>query len=168
MIYFIRDPKANRVKIGYSADPWARFSKIQTDCSATLILEAAIEGGREEEAALHELFRTRHERGEWFVWSGPVARYVVGLESVLRQVPPPKRRDARKSQINRAIFAMGFGSSFASQLQGGQRFWTVPLMVGVWKHSGHTVGPLEGATDEEMTVFAKFFPMASAKKSEAA
>lgn len=157
MIYFVREPAADRVKIGVSADPWKRLRYMQTGSPGALHMEAVCAGGKAEEAALHERFRDRHARGEWFVWSGPIAVFVAGLDRQLVAVPI-RARDRRLTQINKAVVTLGFGKAYASQMHKGNRPWPLDIAVGVWQQSGHRVGPLAEATDAELTVLAKYAP----------
>lgn len=158
MIYFVRDPERALVKIGYSGNAWRRFSKIQTECPGLLVLEVAIDGEPADEAALHARFADQRSRGEWFRWDGPVADHVATLQGL----PRPTRRDSVKTEINRSIQRLGFGHAYASFLQSGSRQWTLPIALGVWLDCGHRVGPIVGATDEEIAVLLKFIEPAGA------
>lgn len=156
MIYFIRDPQADRVKIGRSKDPWNRFRNIQTGHPGQLILEAVIAGDSAEEKALHARFGRRHAQGEWFVWRGEVAQYVAGLETILKPVPQPSRRSPVTSEVTQAIVDMGFVRSYASHFLCGHRPWPFDLAVAVWRRTGHKVGPLKNAPDDDLAVLAKY------------
>jgi hypothetical protein len=79
LIYFIADALTGRVKIGYSGNPVARFSKIRADSSGDLTLLAVIDGDMEAERALHERFVDFAVRGEWFRHEGALGEYIGGL-----------------------------------------------------------------------------------------
>lgn len=84
MIYFIHCPMTARVKIGHAANPWQRFSKIQSDSPGKLVLLGAEPGGREREAELHERFAALRSRGEWFSAGAELIAYVASLPVVER------------------------------------------------------------------------------------
>lgn len=71
MIYFVHNPSASAVKIGYSADPWRRLGDLLTGSVSPLHLIGAIPGGRDVEARLHREFWLSRISREWFQ-SGPV------------------------------------------------------------------------------------------------
>lgn len=156
MIYFIRDPEADRVKIGTSKNPWARMQSLQVGSHARLVLEAIVDGEKAQERALHAEFAHRHVNGEWFVWSGDIARHVASLDAVLNTVPQPSRRSKVTTEVTQAIVTMGFVRTYACHFLNGHRPWPFGIAVGVWRLSGHKVGPLADATDAEMRVLAKY------------
>lgn len=91
MIYFIACPAANAVKIGITAQGWratplsaafARLGQAQVNCPLPLELRAVCQGGREEEAMLHQRFADIRIRGEWFTVSG-------GLKALIDAMPKP-------------------------------------------------------------------------------
>jgi hypothetical protein len=157
VIYFIRDHAAGRVKIGYSADPWKRFTGLQTGSSSRLVLEAVVAGEKDDEKALHARFKDRRDRGEWFVWVGPIALFVAGLEAQLIAVPTGSR-DRTGAEITRAVVDLGFSPSYACELRKGRRPWPLDIAVGIWRLTGHQVGPLRTATHAELAVLEKYAP----------
>jgi hypothetical protein len=64
MIYFIQDTETRRIKIGVSAEPAQRLKQLQTAHASELKLIAVMDGARNEEQALHQIFTRK--RGEWF------------------------------------------------------------------------------------------------------
>jgi DNA-binding XRE family transcriptional regulator len=81
-VYAIGDGEG-RVKIGWSADPLRRLSKINSDCPGDAQLLGVIEATKEQETEAHELLAPWLVSGEWFRLEGPV-RTFVGM------LPPPK------------------------------------------------------------------------------
>ena len=153
MIYFVREPREGLVKIGYSANPWRRIEALQIGNHAQLIIEAVVDGEMADEAKLHTRFAAQRVRGEWFRWSGPIAAHVASLES---KAAPVGKRDPIKTVVNRALMAEGFSSSYCAELHSGPRRWTFPLALKVWRATGHCVGPIAGATPDELRVLEKF------------
>lgn len=64
-IYFVGG--AGKVKVGYSADPKRRMSKMQADSPVPLELLCAIPGNHSVERALHRFFEQTCTAGEWFM-----------------------------------------------------------------------------------------------------
>lgn len=65
-VYFATARELGMVKIGYAKDVSRRLSFLQTGCPAKLEMEAVIDGGKDLERSLHEVFRPYRKRGEWF------------------------------------------------------------------------------------------------------
>ncbi len=115
-IYYIAstDPKAPRVKIGYtSGSPYVRLGALQTGSPVELALIAVHDGTMEDERRLHEQFADSRIHGEWFdmteelfkrlctiIWlqarqstilGEPIERWVrVGLQSMHEDHPLPE------------------------------------------------------------------------------
>lgn len=64
MIYFIQDTHSRSIKIGVSRKPVQRLGILQVAHHSELILIGLMDGGEQEERALHQLFTRK--RGEWF------------------------------------------------------------------------------------------------------
>jgi hypothetical protein len=105
VIYFIACADASAVKIGittqtYHASPesaaFARLGQAQVNCPLQLDLVGLCDGGRYEEAEIHQRFSEFRIRGEWFRLVGPVAEFVGRFMKPNR---PPRgwhsRRDRR-------------------------------------------------------------------------
>lgn len=54
--------------------------------------------------------------------------------------------------------AAGISPSYASMILNGQRDWTRPIALAVFRRTGSRFGPLVGASDDEIAVLAKFEP----------
>lgn len=67
-VYFILNPEAHAVKIGYAKNVKTRFSDIGVSSPHRLKLCGAAAGTRENETTLHGLLRDRRMSGEWFRW----------------------------------------------------------------------------------------------------
>lgn len=75
----------DRVKIGWSADPVRRLSKIQSDCPEIVTLLGVIEASIEQEREAHALLAPWRVHREWYSRRGLVAKFVSML-------PPPAPR----------------------------------------------------------------------------
>lgn len=75
MIYFIRS--GDHIKIGYSAAPSKRLSKISSDNPLSCELLGVIEGSERKEAEIHLLFSSYRVRGEWFQACDAISKYVA-------------------------------------------------------------------------------------------
>lgn len=91
MIYFIRDALTGLIKIGVSKKPWARLSKMQSDCPGDLSLIATDEGAEPEEAALHMRFAAQRVRGEWFRSCPELLAHILAL--------PPTAKPGRGPRV---------------------------------------------------------------------
>ena len=105
-VYFIKTQ--NRVKIGYSLNPFTREREIQTGSSEPVFLVALIEGTLQTEKSLHKRFAQHRLQGEWL-------SCVPEIEDYIKTLPPLKPR-ARQSKIPKFMIAemdilMGKGSS---------------------------------------------------------
>jgi hypothetical protein len=67
VIYFIKAGETGPVKIGYSREPQARLTMLQTSHYERLTMLATVEGGFALERALHKHFEERRRTGEWFI-----------------------------------------------------------------------------------------------------
>jgi hypothetical protein len=83
MIYFARNSKATRVKIGYTNDIARRLSSIRNRFKDELVIVLVVEGDKKDEARLHhhfarERFKTGRRRGrEWFRLTKRIWSYVA-------------------------------------------------------------------------------------------
>lgn len=73
-VYALGTMDLDRVKIGYSRDPWERLRDLQQGCPDPLRILAVMPGGYKEEQGLHRLFGAYRLRanGEWFRTAPPV------------------------------------------------------------------------------------------------
>lgn len=84
-VYFIFCPQVSAIKIGYTKDLRSRISALQTGNPWRLKILAWMEGGRSQEATLHNFFQCYHAGiGEWFFYEGDLFDYVL---AVIRRQP---------------------------------------------------------------------------------
>jgi hypothetical protein len=98
-IYFIQAGEGGPIKIGFSVDPVARLSKVQSDNAAPCRLLGVMPGDEPEEGALHSKLAKHRIRGEWFAASA----------DVLAQVPEVVA-DAEPARITLPMFACKRGN----------------------------------------------------------
>jgi DNA-binding XRE family transcriptional regulator len=118
MIYFMHCRDTGRIKIGYSADPWSRFVKVQSDSPTRITLRAIIEGDQGGEAALHARFSASRERGEWFAATTDLAAYVDGLPVAV--APAKRRRDWHGLTDEEISEVAGLSRAQANRIRNGK------------------------------------------------
>jgi hypothetical protein len=149
MIYFITAREIGRVKIGYSASPRHRFSKIQSDSPVRLALERICDGDTAEEARLHARFAAHRIAGEWF-------NLAPDIEAHMATIPALPGKPKSLAQV--IIAATGMSKGHVSQMLSDKysNQLTIPIAISVYRHSGHLIGPLEGASEPEIDVLEKY------------
>lgn len=87
------------VKIGCSANPWARVADFAQGCPG-IRLVGKIRGEFADERALHERFADLRARGEWFHYTGELRDYVEGIRSttVVDDGSSTKEADSRQQK----------------------------------------------------------------------
>ena len=65
-VYFIRDDRADMVKIGHSRNPWRRLSELQVGSANRLAIVGVIAADIAIEGVVHQQFSEGHSAGEWF------------------------------------------------------------------------------------------------------
>ena len=68
MIYIIKEEGTGLVKIGYADNVERRLHKMQSDNPRLLSIVKVYDGNRITEGLIHEAFRHRHIRGDWFLY----------------------------------------------------------------------------------------------------
>ena len=63
MVYFARS--GNRIKIGFSKNPWARVAELRT-AAPDIVLLGSVSGTEDDESAFHVRFKSYCVGGEWF------------------------------------------------------------------------------------------------------
>ncbi len=83
-VYFIQAVDGGPVKIGYSSNPRARLSSMQTGRADQLRILALLPGGAETEVAMHHVFRKYRvrPRGEWFHPAPTILAFIAELAEV--------------------------------------------------------------------------------------
>jgi hypothetical protein len=78
-IYFIRNARADEIKIGHSRDPTKRLANLQVGSSAPLDLIGVIAASREIEPIVHRQFYEGRIRGEWFYDRGVTSQWLLDM-----------------------------------------------------------------------------------------
>ena len=94
MIYFIRGKESGNIKIGFSNMPKKRKTNLQTAHYEELEFIGFMNGSREDEARIHEMFTKFRIRGEWYRPAPDLIDFVT--------------KSASKSETNR-ISSLGKG-----------------------------------------------------------
>lgn len=76
MVYFIQAGETGPIKIGKADKPMKRIAELQTGNPHPLRLVGAIDGGVNEEQALHQRFTRLRLHGEWFEPSAELLEYI--------------------------------------------------------------------------------------------
>jgi hypothetical protein len=97
MIYFLRAPSVNLVKIGTSSDPERRFQELRLLSPVPCEVFAVFSGGHAEETEIHRLFSAYHSHGEWYHAVKPVIQYAwrKNFEYLWTTVAPEDREWAQ-------------------------------------------------------------------------
>lgn len=146
-IYFIRCTATGSIKIGLSANPWKRLSKMQSDSPGVLEMLGAEPGGADREAELHQRFAKDRLRGEWFRPSDEIVTYARALKAPATG-SPRKIYDVRTSPT-RLGAAVGIGKGYASTILSGKREPGFSLAVRIFVAAGMKLGCMARLTDEE-------------------
>ena len=76
IVYFVREGRRGRIKIGHTTDIEQRITTLQTSVSEPLRLLAAMPGDRFLERRLHDRFASYRYRGEWFEPSAAIFEFL--------------------------------------------------------------------------------------------
>lgn len=144
MIYFVRCIASCRVKIGFSENPYVRFSKIQSDCPTELELTCVIDGAQAGEAELHKRFSHLRVRGEWFADDGSISAEFNAQTSLPRPASRPPFGPNQFAAI------MGISQSQASRLLSGKRPPTLEMAVRAYRLCGLKLGAFGELRDEQI------------------
>lgn len=79
LIYFIRCGKF--IKIGFSKNPATRLKELQTANPNKLVLVATMPGNLQTELSLHEIYKNKRVRGEWFKYEGMLKRSIMAINN---------------------------------------------------------------------------------------
>lgn len=75
-VYFIGDTSANKVKIGYSKNPYGRLKQISTTYPGKLTLLKCIPGSVKDERLYHKLFCHSRICREWFTLTADISHFI--------------------------------------------------------------------------------------------
>jgi len=93
MIYFIKNQKAEAIKIGYTKNNIRRrLATLQISSPECLELLGVMKGKKKEEKELHAKFKHLSIRGEWFNASEELHRFINENIEVLINAKPPKAK----------------------------------------------------------------------------
>ena len=90
IVYFLRAQGTDFVKIGSASSIDIRINQLQTGCPHTLVLFNSFEGGKNEEKAMHALFRDRKVKNEWFLFHEDMTQKNVADYLIRRPLAPPE------------------------------------------------------------------------------
>lgn len=123
-VYFITARSLNRVKIGHTNGSLRqRLSHINLTSPVEIQLEAAMEGGKDIEAALHVRFSAHRKKGEWF-------EITPEIERLIASNPIGGKAQVPSCDVERLIAICGSQSKMARRLG-------VPVTtVANWRKSG--------------------------------
>lgn len=77
-VYYMLEPEAVRMKIGYSSNPWARLAELKGK-NPTLRIEGVERGSVIVEHKRHEEFKSIRMDGEWFKYTEELKAFVAAL-----------------------------------------------------------------------------------------
>ncbi len=75
MIYILVDESNKVCKIGYSVNPFKRFSELKVGNPNNLVIAGIIPGTEKQEGELHKRFAEFYRRGEWFFYSDEIKQF---------------------------------------------------------------------------------------------
>jgi hypothetical protein len=78
-VYFMHDPAAKLVKIGFTNDLHRRFGGVQSASGRPLVLLGAVRGEMADEKRWHRNFKRLRERGEWFRATSALLRDISAI-----------------------------------------------------------------------------------------
>src|SRR5690606_30010785 len=75
-IYFIGPEEGDRVKIGFSKNPWARIKDFQTGTTEQLHVVATVSTTENSAVHIHKLFEELRISGEWYRREGELTQVI--------------------------------------------------------------------------------------------
>ncbi|MFD2646395.1 GIY-YIG nuclease family protein [Devosia albogilva] len=76
-VYFLQ--VGNRIKIGFSVNPFTRAAAHRTSLPAAIDLMLAVPGTVADERSYHARFAAYRQKGEWFVAAAPLLREMMRI-----------------------------------------------------------------------------------------
>lgn len=80
-VYFIGEQSSGRVKVGFSRNPWARLTNLQTANSSKLEILCHLRTNGVSESEIHRLLSGHSIGGEWFVNEGLVSASIAAIKA---------------------------------------------------------------------------------------
>lgn len=93
-VYFMRFGADGPIKIGHALAPYKRRYNFQIASADPIEVLAVVDGGREEEQAIHKLFSHLHIRGELFRPADDLLEYIRSMPRHQKPEPKPRGRPA--------------------------------------------------------------------------
>ena len=150
MIYCVTAREVNRVKIGFSNDPFGRLSKLQSDSPVALEIERLFAGDTEDEAALHSRFAAHRVRGEWFALVPEITAWMVTLPAVIRP--------ERATPVLDLSAAVGISTSYSSMILSGKQRPSRSLAIHIFRKTGWRHTSIEALSDAQIATLETVEP----------
>jgi hypothetical protein len=147
-VYYVLAPDLGLVKIGFAAEPKARFSKIQSDSPVRLVLMGFEDGDEAVEASRHIAFAEHRHRGEWFRLDGLLSDHVAAL------APIP----LKPLSMNKRLVECGISKTYASMILSGKQKPCRPLAIHIFRKTGWRHESIADLTDQHMTMLEQIEP----------
>lgn len=80
-IYFIGATNGDKVKIGYSKNPWARLKDFQTATTELLRVVATVSTTENSETHIHKLLKELRIDGEWYSRNGDINNIISEIDA---------------------------------------------------------------------------------------
>lgn len=150
MIYCITARDLGLVKIGFSENPFVRFSKMQSDSPVALRIERVVAGGVADEQALHRDYAEHRVRGEWFA-------ITPGIEAWMAKLPAAIRTE-RETPVKDLCEAVGISKSYASMILSGRQKPSRPLAIHIFRATGWKAKPIASLSDAQIDMLEQVEP----------
>lgn len=111
-VYLITARSVGLVKIGYTeVAVTSRFHQINSHSPVEVVLEGEVDGGREAERSLHDLFAEYRIRGEWFTLCPEIEDLIAA-----NRIAPPEKPTAEPGTADAIICKFGSAAGLARAL----------------------------------------------------
>lgn len=123
MIYFIGSKTEKKVKIGYTISKISqRISVIQSNCPFEVECFLLIEGLKDTEKHIHDVFKSSHIRGEWFTLSKEIEDYIndpkdFNITETFQPTPRKDRINPKDTEIEK-YYAWGHSTREIAEILG--------------------------------------------------
>ena len=160
-VYFIKDSRNNKVKIGSCNDPYLALETLQKVSSETLHLLARHEAGHKEsaeniESTLHGLFQTHYTGNGWFEMVPSLEQYISLIQEEDYNKAEILLHPVENTQNKVPSRTAPLDSTEETVYVGGQKF---PSIAAASNATGYTVEQLkkylQNSSDSSSTVTAK-------------
>lgn len=154
-VYFIQCSGSGLIKIGRSDDVRVRLSKMQSDSPFKLNVLGVAHGDAAHESFLHSMFADLRVRGEWFQDDGRIKRHI---EEMCAPLPLNERTPKTLDGLSDDQIAevMCCSRPYVTMMRLGRRAIPIDFSLRLYAETGARIGPIQNATDAEITVLDKF------------